>query len=222
MLYRIGAISDTHYPTRVPNLPYDAIAEAFHGVQQIVHLGDIETQLVLEQLSHIAPVIAVAGDDDKVHLPRKRVLERAGVRIGITHGHRSLWIERVRPFLRKSLGEPVDAWNGMQADLLRLFQADRVQAILFGHWHRTYCAWHDGILLFNPGALYAMTPEAMRWQRAHTASPLRRLILARHLKRAAQAPERYQFESTVGILTIHEDSRLETAVKRLPHVAYPR
>ncbi|PJF34121.1 MAG: hypothetical protein CUN49_16900, partial [Candidatus Thermofonsia Clade 1 bacterium] len=142
MTYRIGVISDTHYPTRVPDLPYSAIAEAFQGAQHIVHLGDIETSEVLDRLARIAPVSAVIGDDDRVRLPRKRVLTFADVRIGITHGARSLWIERVRPWLRQWRGKPVDAWNGMQADLLKLFEGERVQAILFGHWHRVYCAQH--------------------------------------------------------------------------------
>lgn len=221
MPYRIGVISDTHYPTRVPSLPYHAIAEAFQGVQQIVHLGDIETQPVLTQLARIAPVIAVSGDDDQVRLPRKQIVTCAGVRIGITHGDRSVWIERIRPLLSAWLGKPVDAWNGMQPDLLRMFRHDDVQAILFGHWHRVYSAWYDGVLLFNPGAVYAMTPESIRWQRVHAASPLRRALMAYHLKRAERSPERYQFESTLGILTVHEDGRLETAVKRLPRIAHP-
>ncbi|MDW8298969.1 MAG: YfcE family phosphodiesterase [Anaerolineae bacterium] len=222
MPYRIGVISDTHYPTRLPELPYAAIAEVFQGVAQIVHLGDIESQLVLEKLAHIAPVSAVMGDDDAIRLPRKRILEIAGVRIGLVHGQRSLWIERIRPMLLKGLGKPVDAWNGMQTDLLRWFQADNVQAILFGHWHRVYNAWHNGTLLFNPGAVYAMTVEALCWQRQHAPALLRRLIAAHHLRRAMRAPERYQAESTVGILTVHEDGQLTAEVKRLAPILYPR
>ncbi len=222
MSYRIGVISDTHYPTRLPELPYAAFAEAFAGVAQIVHLGDVESLPVLEALARIAPVSAVKGDDDRLRLPRKRILEVAGVRIGLIHGERSLWIERIRPQLRAWLGKPVDAWNGMHADLLRWFQSDQVRAILFGHWHRTYSAWHDGVLLFNPGAVYATTLESLRWQRQHAPSPLRRLIAAHHLRRAARAPERYRAESTVGILTVHPDGQLESEIKRLPPMRYPR
>lgn len=222
MVYKIGVISDTHYPTRLPELPYAAIAQALQGVQQIVHLGDIESQPVLEELSRIAPVSAVMGDDDTIRLPRKRILEAEGVRIGLIHGQRSVWTERIRPFLRQALGKSVDAWNGMQADLLEWFRDDHVQAILFGHWHRTYSAWHDGILLFNPGAVYAMTLESLRWQCRNAPSLLRRLIAARHLRHATRSPERYQSDSTVGILTVHQDGRLETEVKSLPPIVYPR
>lgn len=222
MSYKIGVISDTHYPTRLPELPYAAIVEALQGVQHIVHLGDVESQPVLEELSRIAPVTAVQGDDDKIRLPRKRILEAAGVRIGLIHGQRSMWTERIRPFLRQALGNPVDAWNGMQADLLEWFRDDHVQAILFGHWHRTYSAWHNGILLFNPGAVYATTLESLRWQYQHAPSLLRRLIAARHFRRATRSPERYQHESTVGILTVHQDGRLETEVKSLPLIIYTR
>ncbi len=222
MIYRIGVISDTHYPTRISELPYAAVAAVFQGVQQIVHLGDIETQPVLEQLARIAPVSAVMGDHDKIRLPRKRILEAAGIRIGLVHGQRSVWIERIRPLLRRWSGRSADAWNGMQADLLRWFRPDRVQAILFGHWHRTYNALHDGVLLFNPGAVYAMTSESLDWQRQHAPSLLRRLLASCHLRRAARLPERCTFESTVGLLSIYEDGRLEAQVRRLPPFERPR
>lgn len=58
-------------------------------------LEDIEAQTVLDKLETIAPVYAVRGDDeiDTHHLPEKRILEFAGKRIGLHHGHRSFWQE---------------------------------------------------------------------------------------------------------------------------------
>ncbi len=222
MAYRIGVISDTHYPTRTPYVPYEVIARAFRGVDQIAHLGDIESPEVLERLAQIAPVTAVRGDDDLFREPPlRRVLTVGGVRVGLVHGQRSLWVERVRPALRRRLGRPIDPWNGMQADLLRWFAAERVQAVLFGHWHRPYCAVHAGVLLFNPGAVWAMTADALRWQLTQRQGWLRDRFLRRHLKRAEQHPDAYRADSTVGILTIHDDHTLHAEVISLPPLQYP-
>ncbi len=220
MPQRIGVISDTHYPTRVPYVPYDDIAQAFEGVAQIVHLGDIETPEVLTQLERIAPVAAVRGDDDQFCPPLRRVLTVNGVRIGLVHGQRSLYIERVRPALRQRLGQPVDPWNGMHADLLRWFAADDVQAILFGHWHRVYNAVHAGVLLFNPGAIYVMTPDALRWQLAQRQGSLRDRFLRYHLARAERQPQAYQGVSTVGVLTVADDGALHAEVIELPPIQF--
>ncbi|MFQ3647875.1 MAG: metallophosphoesterase family protein [Anaerolineae bacterium] len=218
MPHRIGVIADTHYPTRVPYVPYDDIACAFDGVAQIVHLGDIETPDVLAALERIAPVVAVRGDDDSFRPPLRRVLTVNGVRIGLAHGQRSLYIERIRPALKQWLGQPVDPWNGMQADLLRWFAGDDVRAILFGHWHRVYNASHDGVLLFNPGAVYAMTLASLRWQLTQRQGFLRERFLRHHLARAERHPEAYQAVSTVGVLTVEDDGALHAEVITLPPI----
>lgn len=218
---RIGVLSDTHYPTRVPSLPYEAIARAFDGVAQIVHLGDIETPDVLERLRRIAPVTAVRGDDDLFRPPLRRVLTVNSVRLGLAHGQRSLYAERLRPRLKQWLGQPVDAWNGMHADLLRWFAADDVQAILFGHWHRVCHEVREGVLLFNPGAVYVMTPEAIRWQLTQRQGWLRARFLRHHLQQAQRHPARYQGVPTVGVLTVADDGELHAEVIPLPPLVYP-
>lgn len=221
MPQRLGVIADTHYPTRVPYLPYDDIARAFDGVAQIVHLGDIETPEVLEALSRIAPVVAVRGDDDQFHPPLRRVLTVNGVRIGLTHGQRSLYVERLRPRLMRLVGRPVDAWNGMHDDLLRWFASEEVRAILFGHWHRPCHLTRDGVLLFSPGAVYVMTLEAIRWQLGQPQGRLRARFLRHHLRRAQRHPEQYQGTSTVGVLTVEDDGTLYAEVIPLPALRYP-
>lgn len=225
MVTKIGVIADTHFPTRVPALPYEAIQKAFEGVQHIVHLGDIETQTTLEWLNTIAPVTAVYGDDDQQDklpsLPLKTILSVEGVKIGVCHGHRSLWVERIRPFFRRLFGLPVDQWNGAEEDLLRLFSAEQVDMILFGHWHYVYNAFYKGVYLFNPGAVYAMTIDSIEWQMSAPQTWLRRRMLQAQWMLAQRHPERYHPIPSVGVLTLENGQLIKAEVIPLPIVAHP-
>src|SRR5688572_29444839 len=93
--YRVGVISDTHCPERVPNSALNRIEAVFEGCDCILHAGDIEAQSVLDRLAVIAPVHAVRGDHeiDTRYLPEKRVVEVGGVRIGLHHGSRPYRVE---------------------------------------------------------------------------------------------------------------------------------
>jgi putative phosphoesterase len=213
----IGVLSDTHWPTRVPSVQYEAIEAAFDGVALILHAGDIETPDVLDRLRQIAPVEAVGGDDDQFDLPRHRVIEVGGKRIGLTHGQRPFVIER-RDRVQRLFGVKTDPWNGMFADLLRWFAGDAVDAIVFGHWHRTYSGVHDGVLLFNPGAVYAPTPTMLRWQMTTPQPLIRRLALPVWLRRSEATPPEKRLPPTVGLLTITDAGDFETRWVELPRV----
>src|SRR5512138_679433 len=86
----IGLISDTHIPMRWDVLP-PAIFDIFAGADLIIHAGDVGELWVLDELSRIAPVIAVHGNDEgeqaQAVLPFQHTLMAAGQRIVITHGH---------------------------------------------------------------------------------------------------------------------------------------
>ena len=60
-MYRIGLVSDTHMPERCDALPASLCA-ALGGVDLLLHAGDVGELLVLDRLSAIAPVVAVARD----------------------------------------------------------------------------------------------------------------------------------------------------------------
>ena len=62
---RIGIISDTHIPSRARQLPA-FVAQAFAGVDRILHAGDINDYSVLRELNAIAPTESVAGNTDPV------------------------------------------------------------------------------------------------------------------------------------------------------------
>ena len=122
----IGLISDTH------GLVRPQIAEALHGVELILHAGDVGGSGVLAALSKIAPVDAVYGNVDDAHDPmlkKERVVTVGGVTIHVSHGH--------------ELGRPT-------AELaLARYEGD---VVIFGHTHRAVTLRAGGRLAVNPGA----------------------------------------------------------------------
>ena len=79
----IGVVSDTHgfYDSRVPPL--------LSGVEHILHAGDIGTGQIIEQLSEIAPVTAVRGNNDREGpesgFPEVETIQIGGCHIYLTH-----------------------------------------------------------------------------------------------------------------------------------------
>lgn len=129
----IGVVSDTHIPARARKLPRNLL-KTLAGVDLIIHAGDITTLGVLDELARLAPVVAVAGNMDPPEVQRAlgetRLLELEGVRIGVLHGY--------------------GGYGNIHQRVRAAFpDAD---CIVFGHTHEPYCAWHDGVLLFNPGS----------------------------------------------------------------------
>ena len=145
----VGVIADTHVPQRLKRLP-SGIAEAFEGVTLILHAGDINSRPVLDELSRIAPVLAVAGNVDPpwLNLPRSRIVEVDGCRIGLTHGNggwRRYLVNKVRETL----------WEFEPARYLRYARDafQDVNVVVTGHTHRPHLIYAEGVLLFNPGSV---------------------------------------------------------------------
>jgi putative phosphoesterase len=133
---RIGVISDTHIPTQAKALP-SLIMDAFKEVDMIIHAGDIVDLSVLEELKGAcAQVKAVWGNMDphevRVKLPEKEIIEIAGHRIGIMHGH----------------GHP----KGLIEVMSAAFKDDSVELVIFGHSHSAVNKKSGGIIYFNPGS----------------------------------------------------------------------
>jgi uncharacterized protein len=157
---RVGVVSDTHCPEFLERLP-SGIAELLAGVDLILHAGDIGSSDTLAELARIAPVEAVRGDHDRgLDLPHRRVVEVAGKRIGLLHGNRSHLFEEPATFAGTvSLGY----WwptAGLHRHLVRSFPD--VDAVVYGHTHHAAARRVGGTLLFNPGAVYQVTPEEAR------------------------------------------------------------
>lgn len=102
-----------------------------------MHAGDL---VYMEHFYEIIPdgiaLIAVAGNMDPTEiadlLPRKRILEIGGFRIGLTHGH----------------GPPATVYK----TALDQFSDENVDAIVFGHSHAPFNKRINDILMFNPGS----------------------------------------------------------------------
>ncbi len=132
----IGVISDTHiYPGSRRELPpqvLDLFRRAEVGL--IVHLGDANSRGVLEDLSEVAPLLAVPGNNDDPELqyllPETIRFTVGKFRFGMIHGHggRSARDQAIRKF------------------------SGKVDCVLFGHSHKPLIEQIGSTVLFNPGS----------------------------------------------------------------------
>ncbi len=130
----IGLISDTHIPDRAKELPQNVL-EAFSNVDLIIHAGDLTSLDVIDKLEEIAPVMAVQGNMDRangIDLPRAKVIEAEGLKIGIAHGE-------VYP-------------RADTQQLVYLAKELDVDILVTGHSHQPKIEKTDGVLLINPGS----------------------------------------------------------------------
>lgn len=156
---RIGVIADTHIPDKFHKLS-SRIKESFAGVDLILHCGDIVEMNILKELEEIAPVEAIAGNHDMerdLNLPRKKVIELGGYRIGMIHGDElnDLHVNKtqLKEWLYQVLVEPFIHENGLDI-------------VVFGHYHqplletfrveflpsdRPMKKLKQNVIVFNPG-----------------------------------------------------------------------
>jgi uncharacterized protein len=120
---QIGLIADTHGLLRPQALG------ALAGVQRIIHAGDIGGPEILEQLSSIAPVDAVRGNNDKgawaAGIPLYHALEFAGVSIYVLHDVKEMDIDP---------------------------EAAGFKVVISGHSHQPRITARDGVQYVNPGS----------------------------------------------------------------------
>lgn len=123
MTLRIGVISDTH------DLLRPGAKQFLEGSDLIIHGGDICKESVLAELSALAPVTAVRGNNDKgawaQTLPESRILQAGEVFIYVVHDLGAIDID------------PAGAG---------------VKVVISGHSHRPRIEQADGILYLNPGS----------------------------------------------------------------------
>ncbi len=132
----IGVIADTHiyaHGARVlPGQIFDLFRRAEVGL--IIHLGDVNASWVLDELADVAPLMAVAGnnDDDELQdaLPQRLQFSVGKHLIGAIHGS-----------------------GGRSAkDQVKRTFAGNVDLALFGHSHMPYIGTIGRTTLFNPGS----------------------------------------------------------------------
>lgn len=145
----IGLISDTHMPQRLAALP-PALFTVFQDVDLLLHAGDVGALTVLDQLSAIAPVIAVHGNDDtpeaQRELPYQQVITQHGQRILLWHSHFPDRIDEMDSRRHDDFLPQLDR---------SLARARRCSArvVVFGHWHIPLVYETPEVMVINPGAL---------------------------------------------------------------------
>jgi uncharacterized protein len=130
---RIAVLADTHVD-RLEHLP-KKIVDALSTADLIIHAGDFTDVQLLRELKRLGEVKAVHGNMDsrelKAELPVKEIVETKDKRIGITHGSGAPW--------------------GIEERIIKMFESNRVDIIVYGHSHRSQNKVIDDILFFNPG-----------------------------------------------------------------------
>lgn len=138
---KILVVSDTHSDDGLPaNLCLMRLIEGLK-YDYIIHLGDIISRKVLEQLSQFANrLIAVSGEADKLTLPDKELMDIEGLRILMLHGHQ----KEIRGSRLRSIADEL-----------------RARVILMGHSHKAGVVDLGGIVMANPGTLtgYGNMPQ---------------------------------------------------------------
>jgi putative phosphoesterase len=129
---KIGVISDTHLQEVTSQL-VRIYEEHFSDADMILHAGDLVSMDIVDFFSQ-KPLHVVQGNMDcqavKDRFAEKKVIELNGFRLGLIHGWGSpLGIEkRIRP------------------------EFGKVQAIVYGHSHRSANHRSGDVLFFNPGS----------------------------------------------------------------------
>lgn len=145
----IGLIADTHAPERCAALP-PTLFEMLRGIDLLLHAGDVGKLWVLDQLSAIAPVIAVHGNDDTVEaqreLPYQQLITIGGQRILLTHAH---YPDRVQELASRT----PDAWAPILERRAAMGRSAGAGIVVFGHTHVPMVCQHEGVWLVNPGAI---------------------------------------------------------------------
>ncbi len=133
---RIGLISDTHVPEISRAVP-PRVAEAFDGVDLILHAGDLSVPAVLDELQRIAPVLAARGDDD-YQLEDERIEDVQQLNFDGT----SIYVIHSSVFWARSIIErPADHDLEKPPDV-----------VVFGHTHRDWMENVGQSLLVSPGS----------------------------------------------------------------------
>jgi len=122
-MLRVGLISDTHGLVRPEALAF------LRGCHHIVHGGDIGNEAVLQELTTLAPVTAVRGNNDKGDwaeaLPEAEFVQFGEITIYVLHDLAQLSIDP---------------------------QARGVRVVVSGHSHKPLIAEREGVLYVNPGS----------------------------------------------------------------------
>lgn len=126
---RVGIISDTH-----GKLHERALAE-LSRVDHIIHAGDIGGEAILQRLSQLAPVTAVAGNID-------------GFRCGDAGEFARVSLGGLHFLVTHILPRPASIDAQVRAELSR----HHTDVVVFGHSHLPHDEKRDALWFFNPAS----------------------------------------------------------------------
>lgn len=151
-------------PQRCSVLP-PSLFGALRGVDLVLHAGDVGELQVLNELSSIAPVVAVHGNDETVEaqkaLPYQQVIAIGGQRLFLCHAH---YPDRAEELASRR----DDGWGPKLDHRAAMARSVGASIAIFGHTHIPMVKEHGGVLLINPGAI-APANAAMRQLRQTVA-----------------------------------------------------
>ena len=132
-MMKVLVLSDSHSALSFMRLCIEMVAP-----EAVIHLGDhYDDGEVLAEEFPMVRFYQVPGNCDRyrydLNVPETLVENIGGVKFYMTHGHR----------------------QGVKMGLSKLITDARsvnAQAALFGHTHRDYCQWDDGMWVVNPGS----------------------------------------------------------------------
>ena len=130
----VAVVSDTHLPRGARRLP-EACLEHLRRADLILHGGDLSSVAFLDELGAIGPPVeAVYGNADEAavreQLPKERVVDAGGTRIGMVH---------------------IPGPAAGRAERL-VAQFPGCGAVLFGHTHLPLVERHADVWILNPGS----------------------------------------------------------------------
>jgi putative phosphoesterase len=129
----IAVIADTHLPRGGRELPRECL-DRLAAADLILHAGDVTELAVLEALAELAPLVAVYGNMDEPRLretlPKERIVETGGARIGMVH---------------------IPGPRAGRADRLQARFPD-CGAVVYGHTHVPELTRHGTTWILNPGS----------------------------------------------------------------------
>lgn len=135
---KIGAISDSHIPSRANKIP-EKILRELDKTDRVVHAGDFETKETFKGLNRRYDSFNVArGNNDPHDLPASSTFNAGGCKVGVYHG------AGITP--RGDLDTLAQSAEKIDVDIL-----------VTGHTHRQRTVEHSGKLIINPGTCTGAT-----------------------------------------------------------------
>jgi uncharacterized protein len=123
-----------------------ALRKAFKGVDVILHAGPVGDLKVLEQLNEIVSTKAVCGNSENSIIRTELYIRQAWkvgkIFMGLMHGY----------------GKP----HGLRNFLLKQFEEDPVQIIVYASNYEPCARWVGDVYFFNPGSFSGTLPEGQK------------------------------------------------------------